>query len=147
MSSAASTIPAKRNVFRTKLNKIPSLEDKPKKEHKAKKQHKRGNADVLVVKHKDTQREGLEHAHFENEETWMGKTNDGLQLGPDKHGPVIKENLKYRRGVQLNVGNNLPEESNKPTIKIMNVEHYDNFMEERRQLLELNKKSEKELWI
>lgn len=148
MSSAASTIPAKRNVFRTKLNKInniPSLEDKPKREHKAKKQHKRGKADVLVVKHKDTQRDGLEHAHFENEETWMGKTKNGWQLRPDKLGAEIRENVKHRKIGQLNLGDNLPGESNKPTIKIMNVEHYDNFIEERRQLLELNEKSEKRI--
>lgn len=139
MSNAAATIPAKRNVvFRTtKTSKIPSLDDtkdKVKPGPKARKRSPKRNADVLVVNHRGDSNQ----CHFEDEETWMGKTKTVLESGLRKLDTVSTRGTQHRHGVKPVDIKVLPGESKKPTIKIMNVQKYEEIMEERKQILKEN---------
>ncbi|XP_045211711.2 DNA ligase 1-like [Mercenaria mercenaria] len=148
MSNAASTVPAKRNVYRAKTTKIPSLDDyKSKKETKSKKKLMTKNADILIVKHKENKNKHASHDgynHIDDEETWMMKAKDTLESGIDKIDPSAMGNTTQRKGMKQTAGNNRSE-SNKPSIKIMHIQHYEQSMEERKHILELNEKYEKRI--
>ncbi|XP_060592248.1 DNA ligase 1-like [Ruditapes philippinarum] len=147
MSNAASTIPAKSKVFRAKFNKIPSLEDnKLKTQPKSKRKPIPKDVDVLVIKHKheenNTSHDKHESNNFEDEKTWMEKSKD-LESGKVKKNQIALSNLRQKNVKKQTLENGA--ESNKPTIKIMNVQQYEGFMDERAHLLELNEKYEKRI--
>lgn len=150
MSNAAATVPAKRPHFRTKATKIPTLYDKTSKpKSKTTKKATTHEADILVVKHTPIQH-SAEHVKSgmdqeEDVDTWMKRTKHILQSGIDKLEPSPKAGLKNKAKMNVKMGQEEPDGTKKPTIKILHVQHYDQLMEERKLLEEMNLKYEKRI--
>ena len=151
MSNAARTIPAKSKIFRGHYKKFPALDgNKSKTNSKPNKKPVPKDVDILVIKHKHENSaakvspDNNKSNNFENEETWMGKFND-TDAGKHRQNPLAVNKMRHSNGKKQGILNETSTESNKQTIKIMNVQQYTNFMEERHHILELNEKYEKRI--